>query len=63
MTAMYTAQELSNVLKVSESQAYKLIKGMNEELKNAGYLTVRGKVPAAYVSKRFYGVDSGGIND
>lgn len=56
MSGMYTAKELSSVLKVSESQAYKLIRGMNEELKKNGYLTVRGKIPAAYVEQRFYGV-------
>lgn len=56
MSTMLTAKELSSVLKVSESHAYKLIREMNEELKNDGYLIVRGKIPAAYVEQRFYGV-------
>lgn len=56
MSGMYTAKELSSVLKVSESQAYKLIREMNAELKHDGYLTIRGKIPAAYVGKRFFGV-------
>lgn len=56
MSGMYTAKELSSVLKVSESQAYKLIRGMNEELRHDGYLTIRGKIPAAYVERRFFGI-------
>ena len=56
MSTMLTAKELSSVLKVSESHPYKLIREMNEELKNDGYLIVRGKIPAAYVEQRFYGV-------
>lgn len=56
MSTMLTVKELSGVLKVSESQAYKLIREMNAELKHDGYLTIRGKIPAAYVEQRFYGV-------
>lgn len=60
---MLTAKELSSVLKVSESQAYKLIRGMNEELRHDGYLTIRGKIPAAYVEKRFFGVKKNDEDD
>ncbi len=60
---MFTAKELSNVLKVSESQAYKLIREMNAELKNDGYLIVRGKIPAAYVERRFFGVKKNDEDD
>lgn len=59
---MYNAKELSEILQVSEGQSYKFIRMMNEELKSSGFLIVRGKVPKAYVEKRFFGVsphDSG----
>lgn len=52
----YNAKELGEVLGVSESKAYQFIRQMNEELKKKGFLVVRGKVPAAYVEQRFFGV-------
>lgn len=54
---VYGAKELGELLGVSESKAYQLIRTMNAELQRDGFLTVRGKVPAAYVSKRFFGVE------
>ena len=56
MKQVYTAKDLQEILGVSESKAYQYIRIMNEELKKDGLLTVRGKVPAAYVQKRFFGV-------
>ena len=52
----YTAQDLSELLSVSESKAYGLIRIMNEELQNQGFLVVRGRALAAYVEKRFFGL-------
>lgn len=52
----YNAKELGEVLGVSESKAYQFIRQMNDELKGKGFLVVRGKVPAAYVEERFFGV-------
>ena len=56
MKQVSTAKDLQEILGVSESKAYQYIRIMNEELKKDGFLTVRGKVPAAYVQKRFFGV-------
>lgn len=53
--ATYTAQELAELLGVSESKAYQYIKQMNAELTQKGFLTVRGKVPREYADKRFFG--------
>ncbi len=53
--ATYTAQELAELLGVSESKAYQYIKQMNAELTKQGFLTVRGKIPRAYADKRFFG--------
>ncbi len=52
----YNAKELGEVLGCSESMAYKFIRIMNDELKQKGFLVLRGKVPAAYVKERFFGV-------
>jgi len=54
----YSARDLSTLLQVSESKAYQYIKQMNTELAGKGYLTVRGKVPRAYVEERFFGVNT-----
>lgn len=53
--ATYTAQELAELLGVSESKAYQYIKQMNAELTKQGFLTVRGKIPKSYADKRFFG--------
>ena len=59
MRQVYGAKELSDILGVSESKSYEYIRIMNSELKEKGFLTVRGKVPAAYVQERFFGVKAG----
>lgn len=51
-----TAPELAALVGVSKSKSYELIKKMNMELSDRGFLTVRGKVPAAYVQERFFGL-------
>lgn len=60
--ATYNAGELAEVLGCSESKAYQFIKIMNDELKNKGFLVLRGKVPVAYVQERFFGVKTGGVD-
>lgn len=56
---IYDAKDLQELLGVSESKAYQYIRQMNAELKSEGYLTIRGKIPSSYVSKRFFGMDVG----
>ena len=56
MQGMYNADELSELLQVSKSKAYKFMQEMNAELKAEGYLTIPGKIPVAYVEKRFFGM-------
>ena len=55
---MMDAQDVSEALSVSKSTAYAVIRRLNEELKKAGYITVRGKVSRAYFEKRTYGVSA-----
>lgn len=54
----YDSKELAELIGVSQSMAYKLIRQMNAELTKKGFLTVRGKVPKAYARKRFFGEDT-----
>lgn len=53
---VYGARDLGELLDVSESKAYALIRTMNSELQQKGFLTLRGRVPAAYVQERFFGM-------
>ena len=53
----YTAAELSSILGVSLSKGYLLIKQMNSELEEQGYMTITAKVPKRYFEKRWYGCD------
>ena len=51
----FTAMEVASMLGVSRGQAYKLVKGMNEELAKKGYIVIPGKVPKKYFNERYYG--------
>ena len=51
---VYNAKDIQELLGVSESKAYAYIRQMNAELQEKGFLTVRGKIPAAYVRERFF---------
>ena len=52
-----TAQDLSNVLDISVSNAYVRIRELNKELEMKGYQTLPGKIPIAYAREKFYGLD------
>lgn len=52
-----TADEVSKVAGVCKGTAYRLIREMNQELKEEGYLTIAGKVPTAYFKKKYYGFE------
>lgn len=48
----YKAKDVMAMLECSETYAYRVIAQLNEELKAAGYITVRGKVPKGYFEKK-----------
>ncbi len=45
-------RDLAELLGCSEPTATKLIAQMNDELKEKGYLTIRGSIPREYAYKR-----------
>lgn len=51
-----TAEDAAVMLGVSTGYAYKIIRGLNEELKAKGYRTICGKVPTKYFEEKFYGL-------
>ena len=50
------AEEVSQELGISKPYAYKLVREMNEELKNKGFLTIPGRVSRRYFEEKFYGL-------
>lgn len=50
-----TAPEMAEMLGVSLGHAYKIIRSLNQELKNDGYIVIAGKVPKGYFEKRWFG--------
>ena len=46
------AQEVMNILEVKETKAYKIIRELNQELRNKGFITVSGRVPRKYFFER-----------
>jgi hypothetical protein len=49
-----------NVLGVKQSRAYSIIKKLNTELKQQGYLIIHGRVPYDYLDQR---LNLGGLNE
>lgn len=52
-----TAQDVADILGVSKGHAYKLIKKLNKELSEKGYIVIAGKVPRRYFQERCYCID------
>jgi transposase len=50
----YNAQEISEILQVSMSYAYRLIRELNTELADKGKITVRGKISRRYFNEKVY---------
>lgn len=66
MSKMFmNVKEVMEVLEVSESYAYKLMKRLNRELQAMGCQTIAGKVDRKYFYEQFYGTRSndGGIRN
>ena len=56
MKAQYiTATEVDEIMGISRSKSYQIVRQLNKELKAQGYLTVAGKCPIQYFKQKFYG--------
>ena len=61
MRAQYvTAEDVQEIMGVSRTKAYQIIRSLNEELKSKGYITLAGKCPIQFFQERFYGLTAGG---
>ena len=50
------AEEVANELGISNPYAHKLVREMNEELKQKGFITIPGRVSRRYFEEKFYGL-------
>ncbi len=50
------AKEVAEILGVSESKSYGIIRELNKELKERGFITVQGKVSRVFFQERVYGI-------
>lgn len=50
-----TAQDLSELLGVSIGHSYKILRSLNNELSEQGYIVIAGRIPTAYFCKKYYG--------
>lgn len=51
----YNAKEIANMLGVSKGKSYKILREMNKELSNKGFLTIAEKIPVEYFKEKWYG--------
>lgn len=51
----YTAAEVSAMLGVSMTKAYRILRDMNEDLDKHNFLTIAGKIPVSYFQEKWYG--------
>ena len=51
------AEEVADVLGISVSFAYKIVRKLNAELKEKGFITVAGKISRQYFNERLYGMN------
>lgn len=56
MSTFMDAYEIIEITGMSEAYAYKLIKQLNKELEEKGFITIRGRVSRQYFEERIYGV-------
>lgn len=52
------AQEVADVLGTSKAYAYKIIKSLNKEMNDSGYITISGKINRTYFNEKIYGIES-----
>lgn len=51
----YKAEDVAAMLSISEGHAYRIIRELNKDLKEKGYITIAGRIDRQYFSERIYG--------
>ena len=55
--------EVASELNVSVPYAYKIIRKLNDELKEKGFVTIAGRINRQYLNERVYGSGKGGSDN
>lgn len=55
-TLYYTVNEVQEMLGISRGHAYKLIKNLNQQLSQRGFIVIAGKIPKKYFAEHYYGM-------
>ncbi len=53
----FTADEISVMLGISRGHAYKIVKKLNNELAEKGFIVISGKIPKKYFAEHYYGME------
>ena len=56
-SSMMCVEDVAEELNCSKSFAYKVVKALNKELAEQGYITMAGRVPRAFWEKKMYGYE------
>lgn len=52
MKQMLTVEDVMNICQVKQSKAYQIMKQINTEMQNEGYIVIRGRVNSKYLMKK-----------
>ena len=52
------AEELQDMLGISRSESYRIIKKLNDQLKEKGFIVLSGRVSRMYLEEMIYGYPS-----
>ncbi len=52
----YTANDVMEMLGISTGHAYKIVKQLNVELADKGFIVIAGRVPKKYFAEHYYGM-------
>ena len=52
----YTANDVMEMLGISRGHAYKIVKQLNVELADKGFIVIAGSVPKKYFAEHYYGM-------
>ena len=50
--------DVAAYMDISQSKAYKIIRALNKELSERGFITVAGKISKVYFEEKIYGIAS-----
>lgn len=53
MATLVKVDEVKKLLNVKEGKAYQIMKKLNNELEDKGFITIQGRVPLDYLKERF----------